>query len=657
MDKITKIYSYKKKSPLIKVIFLGLLMCLISCVGTVEDKNPDITKGATAPDVPFIFEGIFDAIAIAPDKVEVYFFPSAGNSTELTYVVNYDGSPVPSTFPATTLRIDYRGLLKATVKNLTVNTNYSFSVQVRNNEGRTSSNNLSQTARTFTNVTCDYNGIGNVRNLSGDEGRNALLVEWPEARREGSEFVKKPIDPDQYEIIALNADNLTPAAFDDEFFGEPDRKKVIVDGSKISHQLNGLQAGTKYYIRVRCIHADFANFSSSASYKREENNNYFLAETLSDDLSNINVDLSGFSVVPSGGAAGLNSFDVSWSPAEGAFAEYRIYYRNIENINDNPAPWSSFKAAKNDICNGEEPSNPGWFCKKISFNESSTTLSDLDSLAEHEVVGLVCLNSICDTGNFLEYANDSPYRTYPGLANFSGITAIDPPQSVFDLSTFYLNFNPPDLNSGAADGLLIELKERLPYTEDLIINHPFEPNITNLVTGNFDYTQDIIVPISGIEEGGDPYCFSMLPFVYDSSEPSGVSVSREGEVVRCKTLQYEPPNLAEFSGLNPSATFLDNITNSATLVWDTPSGGQYDRFIIFVKQTPGLFSFSDATDILHPNYSDYYRIEVPIGQSSYFLGFLDEGTYQIGALTYFGQIDRFSDYNQNIITFDTTLGD
>lgn len=630
---------------------------LFSCVGTVEDKNPETTKGASAPDVPLQFEGIFDAVAIAPDKVDVFFFPGTGNPTELTYIVNYDGSPIPSTFPATTLRADYRGLLKATIEGLTINTSYTFSVQVKNQKGQVSSNNFTQTVRTFSNITCDFNGIARVGNLSGDEGRNALRVEWPEARREGSDFVKKPIDPDQYEIIALDADSLTPAAFDDDFFGEPERKRVLVDGKKISHQMNGLQPGTKYFIRVRCIHSDFANFAASETYKREENSDYILGETLSDDLSSIDVDLTDFNVNPAEGAAGLNAFDVSWGPAEGAFSEYRIYYRNIENTIDNPGPWSSFKASKNDVCSGEEPSTPGWYCKKVSFSKNTVTLADLDTLAEYEVVGVICLTSDCGSGNFIEYTNGSPYRTFPGLASFSGVTSIEPPNSVYDLSTFYLNYTPPDLNSGAADGLLIELKARPPLVDDTFLNHPTETNISDLTYESFDYTQDSTVPVSGIEEGGDPYCFSMLPFIYDATEPTGVSIDREGEVVRCLTLTYEAPNAIQFSGLNVSSSFLDSASNSATLVWDSPTGGQYDRFIVFVKLdgTPGTFSFSDATNSASPNYDDYYKVEVPYGSNTYFLGFLPEGTYQIGILTFFGQADLFSEFNSNIINFDTTV--
>lgn len=636
------------------------VLITVSCVGTVQDKNPETTKGASAPETPIFFEGIFDAIAISPDKVEVFFFPATGSPTGLTYLVNYDGSPVPITFPATTLRPDYRGLLKVTIDGLTINSFYTFTVQVKDETGNTSSNNATSSVRTFSNVTCDFPGVANVSNLSGEEGRNALRIEWPEARREGSDFVKRPIDPDQYEIIALDADNVTPAAFDDEFFSEPLRKVTIVDGKKISHQLNGLQPGTRYYIRVRCIHNEFNQIGGNGIYKREENTTYLIGETLSDDASSLIVDYSDFDVSPSEGAAGLNSFEVSWDPAQGAFNEYRIYYRN-QAVDGQP--WSSFRNVRNEVCDGQEPNDPAWYCRAVDFSQSSTTLADLDSLANYEVIGGICQESECGVGGvgrFNEYVSNGPYRTFPGLANFSGISSIEPPQTIYDLSTVYLNFTPPDLASGAADGLLIEAKARAPVTEDSFLNHPDSlsvPNLTTLTYQSFDYSQDSSVAVSGLSVGGDPYCFSLLPYIFDSEGENGITINRAAEVTRCFTLEYTPPTSTQFSGINIASTFLDPDSNVTTLVWDTPSGGQYDRFVILVKLdgTPGVFSFSDATNPLSANYDNYVRFEAPFGSTSYFLGPFPEGQYQIGVLTYFGLEDFYSEFNTNILLFDTTL--
>ena len=35
------------------------LVLLSSCVGTIEDKNPEITKGASADSVPIKFVGVY----------------------------------------------------------------------------------------------------------------------------------------------------------------------------------------------------------------------------------------------------------------------------------------------------------------------------------------------------------------------------------------------------------------------------------------------------------------------------------------------------------------------------------------------------------------------------------------------------------------------
>ena len=613
------------------------------CVGTVEDANPSVTKGSTTTQAPLIFNGIYEAVSIADEKVDVFFYPASGDNTDLTYQIYYDGLETPISVPATTLTKDYRGLLKYTVTGLSINTNYSFKVQVKNLEGNSSESTNTATVQTFSNVTCDFAGISNVRNLSGEDGRTALRVEWPAARKEGSDFVSKNLDPEQYEITLLNTESLTPEAFDDDYFGEPDRKVVYVDGDKIYHQVNGLQEGTEYFVRVRCIHYEYLSNGADSSYKKEENSDYYVAETLSDDLSSIDVDLSTFQV----SVASFNSINASWEAAEGSFQEYRIYYHNLD---DDALAWASFKTSKSDVCSGEDSINDNWFCKKVDYDKTSTVIADLDSLANYEMYLVICLSSDCSNSESLVYETDSPYYIYPGVATFAGITNIENPRNYWAIDEIYLTIATPDYSTGILDGLIVEMKARSAGpTADTQLNNPDGGNTTDYQVAEFDYTTDTEITITGIDAtSSEQYCFSVLPYIYNNGE---VEIDRDAESISCLIPAIELPTIDEYEGIDSGSVVANTVTNSLTVSWSAPSGGVYDSYIVFIKEVSdgSSFSFTDAV----AGSSEYTAVEVPYGTLSKTLSFLPDGIYRVGVLAYYSAENKYSDFNNNIYLFDT----
>jgi hypothetical protein len=638
-------YKYLRKISFAAQTFV--LSCfLISCVGTIEDKNPEITKGASTDTLPITFEGVFEAVAIADTKIDVYFYPSNIEPKNVTYLISYDGLQNPISVPGTTLKTNHKGLLKYTVTGLNINTNYTFSVQAKDISGSISTSAAVYTEKTFENITGDFAGISNVRNLAGEDGRTSLRVEWPAARIEGNTFYPNEIDPNQYEIILLDAENLTPNAFDDDFFGEPNRKKYYVAGSKVSHQINGLSPGTKYYVRVRTIHQGFVDYGADVDYKKEENSNYILAQTLSDDASNVEVDLTTFNV----DILSLNSATLAWEGAEGPLVEYRVYYRNMD---DGGLPWSSFRTSRNTVCDGEDGTYPEWRCKKLDFTETSTKLADLEPLADYEMIAVICMTTGCEYSNSIEYENQSPYTIFPGIANFSGINEIEQPKYYWSVDEVYLKIASPDFSSGAIDGLLVEAKARTADdgpVNNTILNHPTAGNPSNLNVDNFDYTSDDTITVTGVQTDSDEqYCFSVLPFIYNEGV---VQISRDGEVTRCVTPTVALPDEEQFEGLNFSTTIPDTSTNTISLNWSAPEGGIYDKFRIFIRDSSGgeTFEFSDAVNPLN---TDYVMVEVPYGTTSYTFSFLPDGVYTIGVLPYYSNNMEYAPYNSNIYTFDT----
>lgn len=632
----------QKALKMLQIIFVGISM--FSCVGTIQDKNPKVTKGATADTSPIKFDGIFEAKAIADSKIDVFFFPSSMEPKEVTYLISYDGISNPISVPGTTLTTNYRGLLKYTVTGLNINTTYSFSVQAKNVKGEVSTSSAIYSEKTFSNITADFAGIGNVRNLAGEDGRTALRIEWPAARSEGGTFTPAELDPKDYEIVLLNADHLTPSSFDDDFFGEPYRKVSTVDGKKISHQVNGLTAGTKYFIRVRAIHYGPGG-DDSIEDRKEENSNYVLAQTLSDDSSDVDVNLSRFEV----DILSLNSVGLEWEAASGPLVEYRVYYRNVDTAG---LAWSSYRTSRSDSCDGEDPVYPEWGCKKLNFDETSTKLADLEPLANYEIIPVICMTSVCSYPDSIEYEHNSPYTIFPGIAEFAGINEIEHAKYYWATDEVYIKLNSIDNSSGAIDGLLVEAKARSSDegpSFNTILNHPSVANNSNLSIDSFDFESDDTIVVSGLSlTSAEQYCFSVLPFIYNKDV---VQISREGEVVKCIALSVTLPDTEEFSGLNLSITSPGNTENSVSLFWEEPSAGVYDRFRIFIKNTESEdFSFAEA---MNYESNDYTMIEVPYGTTRYTFSSLPDGEYGIGILPYYSNNDEYSPFNLNIYTFDT----
>lgn len=620
----------------------AIVLALCSCVGTVEDKNPLTTKGAAAKTTPLTFEGIFQATPIAHDKVDVFFYPAVGDPRSFTYFIYYDGASQPITIPGATLRTDYRGLLKTTISNLQIGTTYSFNVQAQDENENRSTNTLTQTATTFTNQTANFSGVAVVRNLSGADGRNALRVEWPEAERIGSVFSPKEVDPVQYEITVVDGDQLTPAAFDDISIGEPNRRIVYVSDSKIAHNVEGLKSGTKYYIRVRAIHYGFSQNSANISYKREANSNYYLAQTLSDQLGDIDVDLSVYNVNPSAGSAGLTAFDVSWDPARAAFQEYRVYYHQVGD----GSPWSSFQFSRHDVCNGPDANEPQWSCKRVNYDLSNTVVTDLQPFKNYEVVTVICLNSDCLPAESIAYYHNSPYRTEPGVAPFGGIEEIELAKNYWAIDELYLKITPPDLSAGVMDGILVELLTRSDVAADTILNHPQTSQNSGYSVSNFNFATDDTIVVNGINPfSAEQYCFRLIPYVWDNGV---VDEKRSGVVDTCITAEIKAPSVEEFTGLKLDSISADAITDSISLAWDPPTAGIYNKYVLFVRINAGVFNFGDAINPANP---DYVRIEIPYGQTSYNINFLPNGTYSFGVLTYYDLTDEYSIFNGNSFTF------
>jgi hypothetical protein len=625
----------------IKYILLCLqLLNLISCVGEIESGQQKLNKSAQLPPNVDFYDGLFEVKAIANDKVEVYFYPSDTESISTVYEISYQGLESPISIPSEILVADYRGLYMYRLQDLTQDTDYEFSVQVRDTEtGEQSYNLTTKTVTTFDNDTADFNGITKVEALPGIAGMNGIKVIWPQARKEGSLVSPQELDPTNYVVTVINGDRYTPADFDNESIPNTFRKVVNVNPDQISVQINGLAAETKYYIRVRAVHYGYTQFGSDSDYKVETNNSYLSHTTLSSDTTNIEFDQESFAVSIPDTAAGLTSANLTWSSASGVFDHYRIYYTNDTNTN-----LESF-STPDGTCNGQESTNSKIYCSKMRFEDISGTVSSLSPHSTYSFAIAVCTSLSCEASNRVMSSTISA-KTTPPEAYFEGIRNISDPIYSDKTDSIYLEMVAPDLDTGIADGLLILYIDEV--GNEYYLNHPDDPNNSSLDYTPFDFSTANTIEISNIDDLSESteYCFKLLPFLYDN----------DGEVIptprtylpKCISPKISAPTLEEFSGAESCYAIGANYLG---IDWTMPDAGIYSHFEVIIREGSAGFSFADAI----AGDPSYTTIFIDDSNNNYAITPLASGTsYQLGVLSYFEKegTQYRSEFN-NVLTCTT----
>ncbi len=607
-----------------------------SCVGTIKDANKISTKADSSNDRAVSdFSGISSATAVSNTRVEVTFPASVGDIEQLAYVIRYDGQVVPTYVYASTLRPDYRGLFKYTVTDLRPDTRYSFTIQARNMKTNVeSSNSAFKITKTFSNATANFNGISVVRNLSGADGLNGIEVLWSEAEIRGGLVNKDEIDPIEYQVTVINANSLNPGDMNNSDYAEPARKIYSIQGNRRSATINGLQAGTKYYVQVRAIHYGYslpAN-ASNIYYLKEQNTNYLEISTYSDDLSSLNFTTGSFTVSFPPGNAGLYSTQTDWITPQGNFDHYRIFYsiNGMANLSDylNNGTYDA-------TCSGPEDANSQIKCQFVDSNVNSFLLTGLDPNTAYNMAVVVCLTRNCEKYKRMP-SQVKAHTTTPPIANFRGISSIDTAMDITKLDRLYLNFSPPDFSTGNIAGLIVEY-----YGIDITnqspvpLNDSDNVNTTLLDVQPFDFRTETRIEISGIDpSAATPYCFLIIPFTYNND--GSKNLHRNGLVPQCKIPQIKGPAIIDFDGID---SFTCNNDDDEIIVnWDRPESGVYDSYELYYSIDGADFNFGEAFNWM--NNGLYRRILVPPSRTTYTITNLQPGrTYRVGIITFYDSIN------------------
>lgn len=646
-----KMEDVKQMKIFVTTFYITLNLFLISCVGTIKQVDPISTQAASVADKNIInYIGITKATAISNGRVEVTFPAAEGDPDELAYVIRYDGQQIPVYVFASALQPDYRGLLKHTIINLQPDTNYSFSVQVRNIKTNLESvNNLANFTKTFNNSTAKYNGITTLKNLSGADGINGIEAVWSEAERIGTAINIDEVDPIEYQVTVIDSNFLNPGDMNNENFTEPNRKVFSVQGNKRSAIINGLKAGTKYFVQARAVHHGYSipQNASNINYKKEQNTNYLEISTYSDNLGNINFNNKSLNTSYPSGIGGLYSLILSWTAPQGNFDHYRAYY----SIDSSNSDINNFLNTANvdAICNGPETEDPNILCQFVDSNLESFLLTGLETNEKYNVALAICLSRACETGKKV-FSEVISHTTTPPIANFRGITSISTAKELNKLDRMYLHFDSPDFTSGNISGLIVQFfGSDINNTTPDSLNDSSSLNTSFLEAQPFNYKLDTTIEISGIDPNStNPYCFLITPFTYNND---GTKTLHPGGLIpQCKMPQIKGPSVLEFGGID--AYECNNANGSIKVYWTTPLAGIYSHFELFYIASSPSFNFGEAFEWQN---NSYYRILIDPFSEFYTITNLQLGrNYRVGVITYYNYVGTpiRSEINPNSIRCD-----
>ncbi len=165
---------------------------------------------------------------------------------------------------------------------------------------------------------------------------------------------------------------------------------------------------------------------------------------------------------------------------------------------------------------------------------------------------------------------------------------------------------------------------------------------------NFNYRTDTTIEITGIDyKVGGLYCFTVYPFVYNED---GTKNSHVNEIWKCNTPEIKAPTIKQFPGLTDASIQGYKIMMS----WAAPNGGIYEDYEVFLRKTPGTFTFTQATTAFAAGDSTHYeRVVVPWYATNFEFSALTAGTYKIGIISrfVFGSFETYrSEDNVQIYT-------
>lgn len=674
-------------SAFIKVMAYVCLFSFISCVGTIEETAPQETDNAETLQEVINFTGIKDAFPIAHDKVAVVFPAVTGSDEDITYFISYDGE-IPDTKSPAGLERYYDGSYIHIIRGLDAGNEYLIKVTVKNKKtGAIGENNITLTARTFTDLTSNFSGINSVSNLQGVPGNTSLRVEWQKVQDVAPFGVGKQ-DVAFYQIKVLdgdidpkfiNSDNLAPGLL----------KEVIVSKSKRSHIINGLIPNKKYHIQVRAQNNYYIE-NANKGVKHEENVKFITKATLNPSSTDIDFDQESLTIAKGQGELGLSTVIANWKAAVGGFNHYRLYYTKVVDADDTEPVGSAsmsqrallkFDAVGNfgvgptyaaDIKNCTQTGvkietflnnaaghgNIPVECQRVGYDKNQMIVNTLEAHTAYEFRLVICSDEPCS--NFQASSIIGGVVTTPSLADFEFDLDLQGPKSVNAPGEFELYFKDnamPDFDAGVLDGFIVaEIRDNNIY----YINHPNMPDgafVSDLIMRPYDPRNDEMLVFDGynLNVPNLSYTLEVTPYIIkgldDSNDP--IIETYPAKKLTLESVSFAPLAPGVYNTEIPYSVIVtgcneNEIEDFVVEFTESPHPeGMYSHFRIFIHKgldvAPEVL-FDDTNDEVTTVLVDTLTAELPVlandptSEWSYrvtFPGLAKTGDYTVGVKTYY----------------------
>lgn len=663
------------KIPLFAIMIIAL--SLLSCVGTVSDKNAKDSKvqSTTSSNAAASFEGLQSINPISHDKVELFFLPASGDPANLTYEIYINNSPIPVKIGGRSLSTNASGLYYFAVTGLSLQTLYNFNMRVIEAGSETQALQLdpskSMSAMTYANETADFMGASSLQLGAGETGKNTVTAKWVPATITGTNLNPKPRDPVAYEIIYISQLGGIANLNNPNYHGTD--RVVIQTPSSIGsppaldkdreYTITGLNADTTYYVQVRAIHKAYYDYVSvDPLYKRELNTHFLKIKTLaSGALFDFNSSL--VYLTNPDGENGLTNLDVSWIPASGEFNHYRVCYKQVATALGPEPVVDYLQDADLDLILNNTAA-----CLQKPSSTTNVRLGGLTSYAYYQVKVLACKNIACDSTNRIK-SDLTQKRIITNIAPFTGILSIQNPSDDTKLKEITINFDAPVISTGYLNRFKLYCYNSVTDTNPAELaldgstsaatgktNCDGIKSMTTMPATLADYASlDNIVLELPVINGSARYCFSLLPSIYS------IYLNQENKqnaIIKCFTPEIKTPNILQFPGRDNLCSVSDK---SISITWPTPTGGLYSKYMVLYREKTlpsDLFNFPKATSDYLANKTNNSLLSVYKSIDNldkttltYTINSLVPGrSYSIGVLTYLedGSNKVFSQFNLNI---------
>lgn len=411
---------------------LGLLLSLVSCVGTIEEAEGLDNSTIDTPNQNFSFLGIDEAGYVDETKAWVYFKPATGGSGQFTYQVIDSKGVVRASAESSELIKYTDGRLGLTALGLEPGEVHSLLVRATDSNTEIPDTNTKYIAVGMPGEGEFYNpfsGISSCENFPGINGQTRMLLNAPKAKFEMNGFFPTEDSVGAYKIYICEVADGTDCLFTDG----PDRRTVITPVSQSSenidqHEITGLTANTSYYFRITVE----SQGDQSGNGKKEDRNIKF---TECRTQAGGNITFAGIETIEIlDGEDGISQATAGWQIASGAFEGYRVFYHRIPNES------GVFSYTDPDIKSTAGIIDPVDVSAVINGMEPFSWHAVLVKACEDIVNDPACINGNDGGGKFLVV------ETRPDLAFFAGIDNVtnDP----LNPSKVNLNFNAANFSFG-----------------------------------------------------------------------------------------------------------------------------------------------------------------------------------------------------------------